>query len=341
MTKRALSICLLAFALQWQTSDAFVVTRPSLPRHQTTTLPASQVLEFVEPTTGVTVKLIGAMHYNPASIALTEDTITDLAANNQLGSVLIESCDVRWNSTLALPPKISRFLESEMRTGYELGLQYNVPVVLGDQRIHVTTSRMGSALKETLQDLVNPRRWSAIVGNITEARAVAAPLGRQYLGAGAFFDPKLLLAAPVSLVKYPFSYFVKSPLLTSVLFALLFWADSSSAATINANEVVSTSDLALSLVGSLLETLVFARIFLKELLVERNQVLAKQILEQCRYYQPRPVWKRLLRRQSTDTVYAEGSPLPAWDASSGKVVVAVLGMAHCNGIRKILEEQRV
>ena len=60
----------------------------------------SQILDFIEPSTGVRVKLIGAMHYNPASIKLATDSINELAFDGKLGSIVIESCDIRWNATL-------------------------------------------------------------------------------------------------------------------------------------------------------------------------------------------------------------------------------------------------
>ena len=39
---------------------------------------AAQLLEFEEPQTGVKVVLVGAMHYNPASIELAKETISRL-----------------------------------------------------------------------------------------------------------------------------------------------------------------------------------------------------------------------------------------------------------------------
>ena len=64
-----------------------------------------QVLKFVEPQTNVTVMLIGSMHYNPASIQLVETTVEDLAKSNQLGYVIIESCDIRLNTTQEMMDK--------------------------------------------------------------------------------------------------------------------------------------------------------------------------------------------------------------------------------------------
>jgi hypothetical protein len=109
---------------------------------------SQRVLEFQEPTTGVMVRLVGAMHYNPASIQLTTDTIRQLATSNELGSIIIESCDIRWNSTMQMNPTVAKaLLNSEMRTAYDLALQYQQPVILGDQRIKVAVSRLGTGYR--------------------------------------------------------------------------------------------------------------------------------------------------------------------------------------------------
>ena len=56
-----------------------------------------------------------------------------------------------------------------------------------------------------------------MIESISSARKEAVPLGDGYLGLESFFDPKLLAAAPVSFVKYPLSYMVKSPLFAAVV----------------------------------------------------------------------------------------------------------------------------
>ena len=324
----------------------FVLRPGNIQRTTATARRASQLLEFTEPTTGVKVVLVGAMHYNPASIQLTADTIHQLAQQDKLGSVLIESCDIRWNSTTDLNPLVAKLLNSEMRTAHDLALAYGRPVVLGDQLINVTVDSLGKGLRETAVDLCRPGGWRAIAGNVTEARAEALPLGKNYLGLFSFLDPKLLLSSPISFIKYPLSYFVKSPIATSLFLGFLFWADSVSAAPmVDASDaVVDVSDLAVSFLGSTLELLVFARVFCKELLAERNEVLALNILEQCRFYQktPQPWWRRWwwMAGGRPNISYAAGSVRPRFDKSE-KTVVAVLGLAHCNGIRKLLEEQRV
>jgi hypothetical protein len=93
-------------------------------------LDASQLLEFVEPETGVTVKLVGSMHYNPTSIELATNTIQALAEKNELGSVIIESCDIRYDSSKTMSPFLKTILRSEMGAACDVALAYNRPVVL-------------------------------------------------------------------------------------------------------------------------------------------------------------------------------------------------------------------
>lgn len=238
----------------------------------------SQVLDFVEPTTGVRVKLIGAMHYNPASIKLATDSINALAAEGRLGSIIIESCDIRWNATLQ--SELARdALLSEMKAAYDLGLMHNRPVVLGDQRINVTVAQLKGGLRETALDLLQPWNggWVRLADVISSAREVAVPTGDKFLGLGSFFDPTLLASAPVSFVKYPLSYFVRSPAfaITVGALVLLGGVDSSDAYVADA---ASARDILGSVLLSVLETVVFARIFLKELLAERNEILAANIV---------------------------------------------------------------
>ena len=238
----------------------------------------SQILDFIEPTTGVQVKLIGAMHYNPASIQLATDSINALAAENKLGSIIIESCDLRWNATVE-NQMIKNALMSEMKAAYDLGIMYQRPVVLGDQRINVTVSQLQNGAKEAVLDLLQPWNggWVRLIESISTARKVAVPLGDTFLGLESFFDPKLLAAAPVSLVKYPLSYLVKSPMFAAAICTLILLGgvDSSDAYV---NDSMTATDIFESLSLSVLETIVFARIFLKELLAERNEVLASNIV---------------------------------------------------------------
>lgn len=348
---------ILLFSLLTSLTESFGVLSTA---RSSSRLSAAQLLEFEEPQTGVKVILVGAMHYNPASIQLAKETIERLGNENRLGSVVVEACDIRWNKTAELyaeKPFLKKILNNEMRTACDAALAFGRPVVLGDQQINVTVTALKASFKQTLQDLVTPPSgWKRFVEEVQESWKETVPFGGDgYLSALAFFDPRLLLVLPVSLVKYPLSYLVRDPVPTSIgltlLGALSFLDDPTSLESLLADDSISITDWLLSFGFAALETAVFARLLLKPLLAERNEVLAKRILDQCKIYstnkEPKKKWSGLdwfglankepLPDQST-TIYAPGSPIIVSSDKSDRVVVAVLGMAHCNGIKRLLSE---
>ena len=336
----------IAWACSLLPTNAFL---PSLPKYRgASCVPAAvsspQLLEFIEPTTGVKVKLVGSMHYNPASIKLTQDTIGELAERNELGSIIIESCNLRWNTTLETGPLLQKLLFSEMRAAHDLGMEYRRPVILGDQLINVTVSELKNGVKESFLDITTPTNggWSSFANTVKEAREIALPFGKQYLNVFAFFEPKLLLASPVAFLKYPFSYIVKSPVASAVILTLLAAASTDAAGATTPETVLQPSDYVSDFVLSALETLLFARIFLKELLADRNEILARNILKQCQLYQKQPRWKSwwLQQQGKMQVPYAPDSAKNQFEAEP-KTVVAVMGMAHCNGVAKLLQENRL
>ena len=398
-----------------------------------------QILKFVEPQTNVTVMLIGSMHYNPASINLVETTVEELAQSNQLGSVIIESCDIRWNKTQEMMdkkrqereqkmgidfsdnedfiesnPNDKDFLGNEMRAAWEVATKYNRPTVLGDQRINVTMDALKFSLQDTAKDIFlgGPSGWKRSRDEIVENWKETVPISAgqpeteaskngqgetQYLNAFAFFDPRLLISLPVSLVKYPLSFLVKDPVPVGTVFAILaflnFYADGTTStnfldpSNFSLDELVATytttkeypwTDYALSAGIAVLETVIFARLLLKPLLAERNEILAKSILDQCQLYANGKngvsspgimgglgglggFFQNLLPPQQAalseeGPMYVPGSDPKSMllaeqksptstkstnQNSEGKIIVAVLGMAHCNGVMKLLREQRV
>lgn len=337
--------------------------RSARTAHRSVVLPAAtttapQLLTFQEPQTNVTVVLVGAMHYNPASIALAGDTVRDLAERNALGSVIVENCEIRWNKTLELlrekpylEPLYKTVLVNEMRTACDTALAYRRPVVLGDQRINVTFASIQDTARQTALDLISPPRgWKSFYADLQRSFADAVPLGDGYLGTFSILDRRLLLAAPTSFFRYPLSFFVRNPVTTAIAFSVLVGMnvlDQASMDSIVAGEA-SAADLAVSFFISFLETVFVARIFLKPMLAERNVVLAQNILEQCKVYRQRNWWDSLASPTAPGMkiVYAPESTAAGVSTTHtgdgpSKTVVAVLGMAHCNGIRKLLLEQRV
>eukprot|EP00597_Dinobryon_sp_UTEXLB2267_P003697 CAMPEP_0170059004 /NCGR_PEP_ID=MMETSP0019_2-20121128/1427_1 /TAXON_ID=98059 /ORGANISM="Dinobryon sp., Strain UTEXLB2267" /LENGTH=346 /DNA_ID=CAMNT_0010264111 /DNA_START=126 /DNA_END=1166 /DNA_ORIENTATION=- len=329
----------------------------------------NQLLKFTEPLTGVPVILIGAMHYNPASIALTRSVLQDLGDQKRLGSVIIESCDIRWNKTASMnsqSPFMNDLLQNEMQAAREEATKFNVPVILGDQLINITTARIKESFRATVFDILSPLfGWNRIVSDISNAfeqsfyppRDVSFPLSssqsipvntavtsstnlktsptsissKEYLGVSDFLEPSLLAALPVSLVRYPLAIALKAPVaffgLTLALGAASSYADILSVFTNEGTETTnliaatssSTSsslvllqDILSSSLSILLEFAVLGRVFLVTILAERNVVLADSIRLQC---------EQVKKNQN-------GNNKP--------VVVAVLGMAHCNGIKRLM-----
>ena len=151
---------------------------------------APQLLEFQEPSTNVTVILVGAMHYNPASIALAADTVDTLGQQNALGSVIVEQCDIRWNKTIELlqekpylEPIHKKVLSNEMRVACDTALSYRRPVILGDQRVNLTFASIKDTFKQTAKELASPLQWATLFGNIKKSFDEAVPLGDGYLNA--------------------------------------------------------------------------------------------------------------------------------------------------------------
>merc|ERR1712238_473968 len=174
-----------------------------------------QLLEFVEPTTNVTVLLIGSMHYNPASIELVEQTVERLGREDKLGSVIIESCDIRWNKTQTIMDKKNTKLQekqkakaeaeesqsssssvtsssdavnitlnkddllgNEMVAAWEVASKYQRPTVLGNQRINITIDALKANFKDTLSDifLKGPKGWKNSYTEIVEGWEQTIPI---------------------------------------------------------------------------------------------------------------------------------------------------------------------
>ena len=287
-------------------------------------LPATKingaVMSFVDPKTRSKVVLVGSMHYNPHSIGLARTTVEQEAANGRLRGVCVESCPTRWNATLEAQP-VGSFLralcDNEMQSGQEAGEAAGAEIVLADQSIEDTGRRIVQVTAQTLVELATPWRggWNRIGDDFAQAFSQLAAGDGNCLGPDALLDPRLLLGIPLSFARYPLSIGVKSPVVLAVLaLALglpLLDADGGLAADAVLDDATAIRELLGALAFALLETVVLGRVLLVALLEERNFVLARNI-----------------RRAAL-----AGKP--------GGTVVAVLGMAHCNGVGKVLRESRI
>lgn len=361
-------ILLLALHLyQCSTCEAFQISSGKPP----------QLVEFNEPQTNTKVILVGTMHYNPTSIQMVKNTIKDLAEENKLGSVVIESCDIRWNTTMEMlkTPRgkiIEPLVTSEMKVASDEAIRYGRPCVLGDQRINATGTSLGNALRQTFVDITTPFNggWGKLSSDLKTAADVALPTGDGYLSPRSILDPRLLIAAPVSFAKYPFSFLVRNPISTSIVFTIIGFLtfldmnDTSGVTFIDAPLKDQITSIAITLGFAFLEFLVFGRLLIQVLLAERNEILAANILSQCKIYAKagevndenvNPILagiSNLFRSEAKNSAESlveidgvkyvpdclENGSLPNIVDGEEKVVVAVLGMAHCNGITKLLKE---
>jgi len=354
-----------------------------------------QLVSFREPKSNTNVILIGTMHYNPTSIRMVQDTIRNLHQQNALGSVVVESCDIRWNTTMELlnTPR-GKFLEpvltSEMKAASDLAMEYGRPCILGDQRINATGTSLGQTFRQTFVELLSPfdGGWKRLFAEFKESAAVAVPTVNSndkdyYLDLWSILDPRLLIAAPVSFTKYPLSFLARNPISTLMVFSILgglsyldYYSSAESIAFADATlkEQIWSIVVTLMVVG--LEFVFFGRILVQVMLAERNEIIAKNIIDQCKMYSTLSsgsgnkvgndsggfsVFSRLFpfllgnlpsvgedggKVISSETMYVPGS-INMQDKGifkndgTEKTVVAVLGMAHCNGIVKLLKEGMV
>lgn len=265
------------------------------------------------------VVLVGTMHYNPTSISLAESMVRAEAEAGQLRAVVLESCPTRWTATMEKQPPgslLRRLCDNEMQAAAETADAYSCAVKLGDQTIEETGERIVQLLALTVVQLGTPFAggWGRIAEDLRCGLAELSCAGG--LQPGAFLDLRLLAFLPVAISRYVLALAVKSPALLLAVAALI-------GAPLLLSELgaplepLSTEQgvrEALGAVGiSALEAVVFGRILLVGLLEERNFALARSI-----------------RRESQ-----------ARGAKAGETVVAVLGMAHLNGVKRILTTSRV
>jgi hypothetical protein len=304
-----------------------------------------QALRFRDARTGVDVVLVGTMHYNPASIELASSTVASLGDADRLGAVVLETCPTRWAKTLKFQPKGSPMrllLDNEFQAATEAAPR-KTRVVLGDQRIEDLSVSAKAQFKSTIEDFASPftggwrRLWDD--ASVTYKREVVG-VGDDELKltfADLALDPRLLLAMPLSLFRYPLAWSIKSPKTVvpflGFVYGLSILPSLVPAGGVDAEThryVASGAENAISALFFLLDVLevVFlSRLFLKALLEVRNDILAKSVRETC----------EAVRREIHETGVFETETLTGTGTGTGtlrpKTVVAVLGAAHLNGVQ--------
>ena len=276
---------------------------------------AAPVLRFADCKSGRPIVLVGCMHYNPVSVALAERVVRELAEEDQLGAVALEVCPSRWDSTLRAQPRgslLRRICDNEFQAAAEVAEDFSCGLALADQSIEVTSGRLAQLAKQTVVQLFTG-----------EAEAVRRDIGvgwRALQGegvrAGAYVSPGLLLGAPVALLRY----LAGSPIFAGALLALI-------AFTLGLEEISDPAapavEYAADLAFSGLETVVLLRVMLVGLIEERNFALARNI-----------------RAASMQVLTPPEAARERGAGKDGAAVVAVLGMAHLNGVRKLLTTSR-
>jgi len=233
--------------------------------------------------------------------------VEEEANSGRLRAVAVESCPTRWNATLEAQPAgslLRSLCDNEMQSAAEAGKAAGFDdVALVDQTIEDTGKRVSQLFALTLVELLTPWKggWNRIYDDFKSAFEQVSGEG---LGPDALLDPRLLLGMPLSLVRYPLSLGLKSPVLLALIGCIFLIAGQDFAAEDTIEELIG------ALAFSVVETIVLGRVLLVGLLEERNYVLARNIRKACL-------------------------------AKPGGSVVAVLGMAHCTGVGKILRESRL
>lgn len=289
------------------------------------------IISVVDPSTDIIVKLIGTMHYNPASIKKSELLVKTLAEEQILSSVIVESCETRWLKTIERQRKGSimrNLFDNEMQAASEIADKYDIPTYLGDQNITITTTRMKETFLESIKDICTFQIIKLIadlkrVKDTTISPKPKLPVSSELnymLHIDDFMDIELLKGLPVALVRYPLAFLTKSPkniLIGLSIIGLSYvnpnvWTvlDTELAPSLDLNYIQETIlDFSASFATIILEFLILGRTFLVALLEERNEVIVRRIRQAC--------------------IEAKNN--------NKKVVIAVLGAAHVNGISYLIQ----
>ena len=251
-----------------------------------------QTLRFADARTGVDVVLVGTMHYNPASIELASSTVATLGASDDLAAIVLETCPSRWAKTLQFQPPGSlarRVLDNEFQAAAEAAPP-DVPLVLGDQRIEDLKESAKETLARTWDDFAAPtsggwvRIWRDARRGYRREVAGGAVAGRGLAFSDLANDPELASGMPLSLLRYPLAWGVKSPKVFVPFFAFCCGIaaipglvpagavdpDTAEYVASGAENAVSVLFLCLDV----LEVVFLTRLFLEALLRRRNDILA-------------------------------------------------------------------
>ena len=212
----------------WPTLVAVLAVKsPALPSAR------GAVLSLYDEKSRSKIVLVGSMHFNPRSINLARQVVEEEANSGRLRAVAVESCPTRWNATLEAQPAgsfLRSLCDNEMQSAAEAGQAAGVhELALVDQTIEDTGKRVAQLFALTLVELVTPWQggWNRIYDDFKSA---LEQVGGEGLGPDALLDPRLLLGIPLSLVRYPLSLGLKSPVLLALIGCIFLIANQELAA---------------------------------------------------------------------------------------------------------------
>lgn len=284
----------------------------------------SPVLRFTDCKSGREIILVGCMHNNPTSISLAKQTIRDCAEAGALGAVVLESCQTRWENALRVLPADSvlrSIFDNEFQAAADLAEEVDAGLALADQPIEVTCGRLAQLCKLTAVELATGQ-WRRVWQDIEVGWAALQPDDeRQGVSSAAFMAPELLAGAPLAWMRY----FFGSPALAGLLVGVgVVLSAAVGVDPLAESPPLTFGDLLPSMLLALLESVLLLRVSLVGLVEERNFVLARHIRAASMQVLTPPL---ALRQRG-----------PGKD---GRAVVAILGLAHLNGVQRLLTTSRV
>lgn len=288
------------------------------------------MLKFTDVKSGRDVVLVGVMHFNPVSIQAVERVVADLAGARDLGAILVESCPARW-ATAEEDAQVASG-DDEMQVAAALAEANGCGFALADQDIDVTSGRLAQLCKLSLIQLFTPLSggWQHLGRDLASGWAALQPADGDGVTSLAFVDGQLLLGAPVALRRWLSSNPEVVALLVGAA-AVLGAADGAALFIGGGDPVypweVTSLDAVLELLPSvgiaLVESVLLMRILLVGLVEERNHVLARHI-----------------RAASMQVLTPPRAVRQRGGGKDGRTVVAVMGLAHLNGVKQLLTTSR-
>lgn len=208
--------------------------------------------------------------------------------------------------------------EDEFQVAFETALDCGLDdVVLADQPIEQTASRLVASLRDTVVDLLTPGGWCRVSCDLRSALLQLAAF------ALAASDYRILGGTPLAVVRYLYQSPAALPFVV-VSCAALALAQAVDEAT---GALPAWQDG----VVSVMVAIVLTRAIFVALIAERNTVLARNIRDAC-----------LASSVSSEQIGSSNGRVSGGGgegrvSSEAAAVVAVMGLAHLEGVRTALE----